>query len=82
MQLLDGNLASKAIKEELKLEVAHLATEGKKIPHLAAVLVGNNGASETYVAAKVKACSEIGFKSTLIRLESDISEYKLLTAVE
>ncbi len=82
MQLLDGNLASKAIKEELKLNVAQLATEGKKIPHLAAVLVGNNGASETYVAAKVKACNEIGFKSTLIRLESDISEYKLLTIVE
>ncbi|HEY4151520.1 MAG TPA: tetrahydrofolate dehydrogenase/cyclohydrolase catalytic domain-containing protein [Chitinophagaceae bacterium] len=82
MQLLDGNLASKAIKEELKLDVAQLAIEGKKVPHLAAVLVGNNGASETYVAAKVKACSEIGFKSTLIRLESDISEYKLLTIIE
>ncbi len=82
MQLLDGVLASKAIKEELKLEVAQLATEGKKIPHLAAVLVGNNGASETYVAAKVKACSEIGYKSTLIRLDEDTSEYKLLTTVE
>jgi len=82
MQLLDGVLASKAIKEELKLEVAQFATVGKKIPHLAAVLVGNSGASETYVAAKVKACNEIGFKSTLIRLDSDISEYKLLTTVE
>jgi methylenetetrahydrofolate dehydrogenase (NADP+)/methenyltetrahydrofolate cyclohydrolase len=82
MQLLDGSLASKAIKEELKIEVAQLAIEGKKIPHLAAVLVGNNGASETYVAAKVKACNEIGFKSTLIRLEADISEFKLLSEVE
>ncbi|HSC39817.1 MAG TPA: tetrahydrofolate dehydrogenase/cyclohydrolase catalytic domain-containing protein [Chitinophagaceae bacterium] len=82
MQLLDGSLASKAIKEELKIEVAQLATEGKKIPHLAAVLVGNNGASETYVGAKVKACNEIGFKSTLIRLEADISEFKLLSEVE
>jgi len=83
MQLLDGVLASKAIKEELKLEVAQLAvTGGQKIPHLAAVLVGNNGASETYVGAKVKACNEIGFKSTLIRLEADISEHKLLTTIE
>lgn len=82
MQLLDGLLASKAIKEELKLEVAQLATEGKKVPHLAAVLVGNNGASETYVGAKVKACNEIGFKSTLIRLDDDISEFKLLSEVE
>jgi methylenetetrahydrofolate dehydrogenase (NADP+)/methenyltetrahydrofolate cyclohydrolase len=82
MELLDGLLASKAIKEELKLEVAQLATEGKKIPHLAAILVGNNGASETYVGAKVKACNEVGFKSTLIRLEADISEFKLLSEVE
>jgi len=82
MELLDGLRASKAIKEELKLEVAQLATEGKKIPHLAAILVGNNGASETYVGAKVKACNEIGFKSTLIRLEDDISEFKLLSEVE
>ena len=50
------------------MDVAALVAEGKKIPHLAAVLVGNNGASETYVAAKVKACAEIGFKSTMIRL--------------
>jgi methylenetetrahydrofolate dehydrogenase (NADP+)/methenyltetrahydrofolate cyclohydrolase len=61
--------------------VAQLATEGKKIPHLAAILVGNNGASETYVAAKVKACEEIGFKSTLIRLEADIPEIKLLNKI-
>ena len=56
--------------------------EGKKIPHLAAVLVGNNGASETYVAPKVKACAEIGFKSTMIRLEDSISEAKLLSVIE
>src|SRR3954469_8926492 len=82
MQLLDGLRASKAIKEELKLEVAQLSTEGKKIPHLAAILVGNNGASETYVGAKVKACNEVGFKSTLIRLADDISEFKLLSEVD
>ena len=82
MQILDGKATSRAIIDELKIKVAQLATEGKKIPLLAAVLVGNNGASETYVAAKVKACSDIGFKSTLIRLEADISENKLLDIVE
>ncbi|HLX66745.1 MAG TPA: tetrahydrofolate dehydrogenase/cyclohydrolase catalytic domain-containing protein, partial [Puia sp.] len=61
MELLDGKLASRAILNTLQLQVAQLQTEGKKIPHLAAVLVGNDGASETYVAAKVKACSEIGY---------------------
>lgn len=63
------------------MEAAALVAEGKKIPHLAAVLVGNNGASETYVAAKVKACAEIGFKSTLLRLEESISELKLLALI-
>lgn len=82
MQILDGLLVSKATKDELRLKVAQLVTEGKKIPHLAAVLVGTNGASETYVAAKVKACQEIGYKSTLVRLEDDISENKLLSIIE
>jgi methylenetetrahydrofolate dehydrogenase (NADP+) / methenyltetrahydrofolate cyclohydrolase len=81
MQILDGVLVSQAIKDELKLKVAQLINVGKKVPHLAAVLVGNNGASETYVGAKVKACSEIGFRSTLIRLEEDISEFKLLNVI-
>lgn len=81
MKILDGKLASQVIKDELKIEVAQLAAEGKKIPHLAAVLVGNNGASETYVAAKVKACEESGFKSTLIRFEEIISENKLLDKI-
>jgi methylenetetrahydrofolate dehydrogenase (NADP+)/methenyltetrahydrofolate cyclohydrolase len=82
MQILDGQLVSQAIKEDLKLAVAQLKNEGGKRPHLAAVLVGNNGASETYVGAKVKACEEIGFASTLVRLEEDISEYKLLAAIQ
>lgn len=82
MQILDGKETSKAIVEELKIKVAQRTIEGKKVPQLAAVLVGNNGASETYVAAKVKTCSEIGFKSSLIRLEEDISENKLLEIVE
>jgi methylenetetrahydrofolate dehydrogenase (NADP+)/methenyltetrahydrofolate cyclohydrolase len=82
MQILDGQQASRAIKEELKLKVAQLTIEGKKTPHLAAVLVGNNGASETYVGAKVKACNEIGYTSTLLRLEDNISENRLLSVVE
>lgn len=82
MQILDGKKAAQAIKDELQLEVAQRANEGKKVPHLAAILVGNNGASETYVAAKVKACEETGFQSTLIRLEEDISEFRLLEVIE
>ena len=82
MQILDGKQTSKAIIDELKLKVARLLIEGKKIPQLAAVLVGNDGASETYVAAKVKACNDIGFKSSFIRFDADISENKLLETVE
>lgn len=82
MQILDGKLAAQAIKDVLKIDVAQRANEGKKIPHLAAILVGNNGASETYVAAKVKACEETGFRSTLIRFEEDTSESKLLDKIE
>ena len=82
MQILDGKVASQAIRDELKIEVAQLAIEGKKIPHLAAILVGNNGASETYVAAKVKACEEVGFRSTLVRMEADSSENRLLAEIE
>ncbi|HMR92797.1 MAG TPA: bifunctional 5,10-methylenetetrahydrofolate dehydrogenase/5,10-methenyltetrahydrofolate cyclohydrolase [Chitinophagaceae bacterium] len=82
MKILDGKLASQAIRDELKIDVAQRANEGKKIPHLAAILVGNNGASETYVAAKVKACGDTGFKSTLIRLEEEVSEFKLLEVIE
>ena len=82
MQILDGKVAAQAIKDELKIEVAQLANEGKKIPHLAAILVGNNGASETYVASKVKSCEEVGFKSTLIRFEEDIYKSKLLEEIE
>jgi methylenetetrahydrofolate dehydrogenase (NADP+) / methenyltetrahydrofolate cyclohydrolase len=81
MEILDGVLVSGVIKEGLKMEVAQLITNGKKIPHLAAVLVGNNGASETYVASKVKACAEIGYKSTLLRLDDSISENKLLSVI-
>ncbi|MBL7738589.1 MAG: bifunctional 5,10-methylene-tetrahydrofolate dehydrogenase/5,10-methylene-tetrahydrofolate cyclohydrolase [Chitinophagaceae bacterium] len=82
MKILDGKSAAQAIKDELKITVAQWVIEGKKVPHLAAILVGNNGASETYVAAKVKACEETGFKSSLIRMEEDISEFKLLEKIE
>lgn len=81
MKLLDGKLASQAIKEELRLSVAQRVAEGKKVPHLAAILIGNNGASATYVAAKVKACEETGFKSTLIKFEDTISEESLLAKI-
>lgn len=82
MEILDGKKAAQAIRNELKMEVAQRAAEGKKIPHLAAILVGSNGASETYVAAKVKACEEVGFKSTLIRFEEAIAAIKLLDKIE
>jgi methylenetetrahydrofolate dehydrogenase (NADP+)/methenyltetrahydrofolate cyclohydrolase len=82
MQILDGKKAAQAIKDELKIEVAQLVAEGKKIPHLAAILVGNNGASETYVAAKMKACEEVGFKSTLITFEDSVPAIKLLNMIQ
>ena len=78
MQILDGKLVSKAIKDQLALNVAELKAQGKKVPHLAAILVGNNGASETYVASKVKSCAEIGYHSTLLRFDDHISEKHLL----
>ena len=81
MQILDGRKVSQAVKDELKLVVAQRSVEGKKVPHLAAVLVGNDGASETYVAAKVKACEEVGFRSTLVRFDESISENKLLDKI-
>ncbi len=82
MQILDGKKVAQAVKDQLKIDVAQLFTEGKKVPHLAAILVGNDGASETYVASKVKSCEEVGFKSTLIRFEADISENKLLDKMQ
>jgi methylenetetrahydrofolate dehydrogenase (NADP+) / methenyltetrahydrofolate cyclohydrolase len=82
MKILDGQLVSQATKEELKIKVADLLKDGRKIPHLAAVLVGNNGASETYVASKVRTCEEIGFKSTLLRLQESVSEEELLEKIQ
>lgn len=81
MQILDGKLVSRALKDQLAGEVAVLRQKGKKIPHLAAILVGHNGASETYVAAKVKDCEEVGFNSTLLRFDEKTSEKNLLDQI-
>ena len=82
MILLDGKTTSSEIKDEITLEVLQLKKEGKKTPHLAAVIVGNNGASRTYVGAKVKACNRVGFLSTLIELTEDITEASLLSKID
>ena len=81
MKIMDGQLVSQATKDDLKLKVDELVQQGRKIPHLAAVLVGNNGASETYVASKVRTCQEIGYKSSLIRLDETITESRLLGTI-
>lgn len=82
MQILDGKIVSQSVKDLLKTKTDLLKAAGKKIPHLAAILVGNNGASETYVASKVKTCEAIGFKSTLVRMEETITEAELVAAIE
>ena len=82
MILLDGKRISDDIKEGIAIEVAGLISEGRKKPHLAAILVGNDGASETYVNAKVKACNKAGFDSTLIRFNNNVSEDELLAKIE
>ena len=81
MILLDGKKTSADIKEEIALEVRELKNRGNKTPHLAAVIVGNDGASITYVNAKVKACERVGFESTLIRLPKETSEEDLLNEI-
>lgn len=82
MQLLEGKVASAAIKEDLKNKIFVLKSGNKKVPHLAAILVGNDPASETYVASKVKNCKEIGIESSLFRYDSSISEKELLQKIE
>ena len=82
MILLDGKKTSAEIKEEIALEVADLKRNEKKVPHLAAVIVGNDGASQTYVNAKVKACERVGFESTLIQLPEETTEEELLNEIE
>lgn len=82
MQILDGKIVAASVKESLKTKTALLKSEGRKTPHLAAVLVGSNGASETYVASKVKTCEEIGYKSTLVRLEENVDEEMLIATID
>lgn len=82
MKILDGRETSATIKDEIATEVEYLKSKGKKTPHLAAVLVGNNGASITYVNAKVKACEKVGFKSSLVKLPDTISEDELLGKIQ
>ena len=80
-KILDGKLLSKQIKEELKFQVDNLIRSGKKVPHLAAIIVGNDGASLTYVSSKVKSCKKIGYNSSLIKLDEKISEQKLINEI-
>ncbi len=81
MKLIDGKAISAQIKEEIAIEVKEMVDAGAKKPHLAAVLVGHDGGSETYVAHKVKACEQVGFNSTLVRFEDDVTEAELLARV-
>ncbi|HEY4789161.1 MAG TPA: tetrahydrofolate dehydrogenase/cyclohydrolase catalytic domain-containing protein, partial [Bacteroidales bacterium] len=82
MQLIDGKIISEQIKAEIAKEVEEIKKKGGKIPHLAAILVGNDGASETYVAHKVKDCEQVGFKSTLIRFNASVSEEILINEIK
>jgi len=82
MLVLDGKIAAAAVKASLQKQTADIAANGKRAPHLAAILVGNNGASETYVASKVKNCEETGFLSSLIRLDENVSEDILLETIQ
>jgi methylenetetrahydrofolate dehydrogenase (NADP+)/methenyltetrahydrofolate cyclohydrolase len=82
MQLIDGKLVSAAVKQEIAEQVGQMIAQGKKRPHLAAILVGHDGGSEAYVAGKVKDCEDCGFTSTLIRFEDDVTEEILLNEVK
>jgi len=81
MQLLDGKVVSQSVKEKIREKTILFKKNGHKTPHLAAILVGNNGASETYVASKVKNCADVGFQSTLIRMDENITEAALVEAI-
>lgn len=80
-QIIDGKMVAESMKASIAAEVKELLASGKRAPHLVAILVGNNGASETYVANKVKSCEELGFSSTLLRFSPSITEEELLQAV-
>jgi methylenetetrahydrofolate dehydrogenase (NADP+)/methenyltetrahydrofolate cyclohydrolase len=81
MELLDGKKVSQAVKNELLQKTTQLISQQKKVPHLAAILIGSNGASETYVASKIKNCEEIGFKSSLYRFEANATEEQIFAKI-
>ncbi|MEX2371769.1 MAG: tetrahydrofolate dehydrogenase/cyclohydrolase catalytic domain-containing protein [Bacteroidales bacterium] len=81
MQIIDGKATAKTIKEEIAREVKELVKQGNRAPHLAAVLVGHDGGSETYVAFKIKDCEEVGFTSSMVRYEDDVTEEELLNRI-
>ena len=81
MELIDGKKVAAEVKAEIARDVEKMVTEGHKRPHLAAILVGHDGGSETYVASKVKACEECGFKSSLLRFDENITQDELLKAI-
>tara|TARA_R110002049_G_scaffold33535_13_gene110430 strand:+ start:492 stop:1379 length:888 start_codon:yes stop_codon:yes gene_type:complete len=82
MELLDGKKVSNQIKEEIAVEVTKMRERGEKVPHLAAIIVGNDGASLTYVGSKVRSCERVGFESTLVQMPSTTSEIELLRKIE
>ena len=82
MQILDGKACASAYKAEIARAVSEAIAKGIRKPHLAAILVGNDGASETYIASKVKTCAELDFESTLLRFEKDVTQFELVTAIQ
>ena len=82
MTIIDGKKTAAEIKQEIAAEVKEIESKGGRAPHLAAILVGHDGGSETYVANKVKACGECGFRSSLIRFEDDVTEERLLEEIK
>ncbi|MCW8980241.1 MAG: bifunctional 5,10-methylene-tetrahydrofolate dehydrogenase/5,10-methylene-tetrahydrofolate cyclohydrolase, partial [Altibacter sp.] len=82
MTILDGKKVSNDIKNEITAEVAKMKANGEKVPHLAAVIVGDDGASLTYVGSKVRSCERVGFESTMVRLPHTTSEYELLQKIK
>jgi methylenetetrahydrofolate dehydrogenase (NADP+)/methenyltetrahydrofolate cyclohydrolase len=82
MQLIDGKAIADQVKQEIAAEVAEIIAKGGKQPHLAVIIVGHDGGSETYVSHKVKSCEQVGFKSTRLAFEDDITEEQLLAEIE
>lgn len=82
MELIDGKAIAQAIRSEISAEVEEMKSRGERVPHLAAILVGHDGGSETYVASKIKACADCGFESSLVRFDDDVTQERLLAEIE